>query len=239
MTVPTASDLVAEKFLRPPTTAHGVYLDRRPGHNDVHMRFIWAAPNKWVWMHKTEPAAGAITDGTKNVIVEDGVAVLVTDQGEVGTTHRLRNLLRPSGYDYAGWEMGSVSAGTAIGRRAWITSANPAPGVPGKAAHELVFDAESGVILLMRTGDAYLGFEELALNEDISEEVFRWSGPFEPRKVGKAFVARDRDGGYRVSWQVAVRGRPMFHQNGPDRVTKDEAVAWGEARASSTQIRDD
>lgn len=239
MTVPTASDLITEKFLRPPTSARGVYLDRRPGHKDVHMRFIWAAPNKWMWMHATEPAAGAITDGTTNVIVEDGVAVLVTDQGEVSISHRLRNLLQPSGYDYDGWELGSVSAGTAIGRRAWITSANPDPGVPGKAAHELVFDAESGVILFMRTGDVYLGFEELALNEDIEDEAFRWNGRIEPREIGNAFVARDRQGGYTVSWQVAVRGRPMFHQEGPDRVTRDEAVAWGEARALSTQIRDE
>lgn len=82
MQVPAAKDLVAEKFLRPPRTARGIYLDRSPKQDDVHMRFVWATPNKWVWMHAAEPLAGAITDGTTNVIIEDGVAVLVTEEGE-------------------------------------------------------------------------------------------------------------------------------------------------------------
>lgn len=83
------------------------------------MRFAWATPDKWVWVHQAEPPAGAITDGTTNVIVEDGVAVLVTEEGEVHTTHRLRNLLQPRGYDFEGWKLGPVSAGTLIGRQAW------------------------------------------------------------------------------------------------------------------------
>src|SRR4051794_10030421 len=51
VTVPTASDLVSERFLRPPTTARGIYLDRRPDHVDTHMRFTWSRPDKWVWLH--------------------------------------------------------------------------------------------------------------------------------------------------------------------------------------------
>lgn len=235
MSVPTASDLVAEKFLRPPTTARGVYLDRRPGHNDVHMRFVWAAPNKWVWLYKAEPAAGAITDGTANVIVEDGVAVAVTDQGEVETTHRLRNLLRPRGYDYEGWELGPVSAGTALGRSAWFFTSTPT--IEGKAAHELAFDAESGVILFMRTDESYLGFDELELDVEIPDETFRWTGPIEPRKVGSALVIHEDDGTYSVLWEISVRGRSMFHQDGPAKLTKDEALAWGEERAARTHIR--
>lgn len=235
MQVPAAQDLVAEKFLRPPRTARGVYLDRRLGHEDVHMQFAWASPNKWVWMHVSEPLAGAITDGTTNVIVEDGVAVLVADEGEVGTTHRLRNLLRPRGYDYEGWKMGPVSGGTLIGRRAWFFSTRPS--IPGKAAHELVFDADSGVILCMRADKSYLGFEELELDQEIPIEAFRWDGPVEPRTVGTALVIEEDNGSYSVLWEISVRGRPMFHQDGPAGLTKDEAIAWGEERATRTHVR--
>lgn len=235
MQVPAAQDLVAEKFLRPPRTARGIYLDRRPGHEDVHMRFAWAAPNKWVWMHEAEPLAGAITDGSKNVIVEDGVAVLITEEGEVGTTYRLRNLLQPRGYGFEGWELGPVSAGTLIGRSAWFFSSTPT--MSGKTAHEVVFDADSGVILCMRSDGAYLGFEELELNEEISDEAFEWGGPVEPQKVGRALVIPEDDGTYSVIWEVSVRGRPMFDQQGPGGISRDEAIAWGEERASRTVVR--
>lgn len=237
MQVPTASDLVAEKFLRPPTTARGIYLDRRPGRDDVHMQFVWAAPDKWVWMHAAEPTAGAMTDGTTSTIVEDGVAALVTKEGHVGTTHRLRNLLQPRGYDYTGWELGLVSAGTVIGRRAWVMSATPT--MAGKMPHELVFDAESGVILCMRTDESYLGFEELFLDEEIPDEAFRWKGPKEQRKIGRAVVIPEDDGTYSVIWAISVRGRPMFDQQGPAGISKDEAVAWGEERAARTVVRDE
>jgi len=234
MSVPTAADLVTEKFLRPPITARGVYLDRRPGHKDVHMRFVWASPDKWVWMHAAEPLAGALTDGITNVIVENGVGVLVTNEGEVGTTHRLRNLLGPSGYDFEGWELGPVSAGTHIGRSAWFTST---PTMSGKAAHEVVFDADSGVILCMRSDGTYVGFEELELDEEIPDETFRWTGPVEPRKIGRALVIPEGDGTRSVIWEVSVRGRPMCHQNGPARISRDEAIAWGEKRAAKTIVR--
>ena len=91
----------------------------------------------------------------------------------------------------------------------------------------------------MRTEGAFLGFEELELNEGIDDEEFRWDGPVDLRNVGKAFVARDREGRYTVSWQVAVRGRPMFHQQGPEGIGRDEAIAWGEARAATTVVRDE
>jgi hypothetical protein len=234
VTVPTASDLVTEKFLRPPRSARGVYLDRRPGHNDIHMRFIWAAPNKWVWMHAAGPAAGAMTDGTTSVIVEGGVAVLVTDRGHVSTTHRLINLLKPRGYDFEGWELGPVSAGAAIGRSAWLF--NSTPMVQGKTAHELAFDAESGVILFMRSDEAYLGFEELVLDTEIPDDEFRWAGPVEPRKIGRALVIPEDDGSYSVIWEVSVRGRPMFDQQGPGGISRNEAVAWGEERAATTVV---
>jgi hypothetical protein len=235
MQVPEAVDLVAEKFLRPPRTARGIYLDRRPGHEDVHMRFVWAAPNKWVWMHNEEPLAGAITDGTTNVIIEDGIAILVTDDGEVGTTHRLRNLLRPRGYDFEGWELGPVSAGTLIGRPAWFFSSTPT--MSGRTAHELAFDADSGVILCMRTVESYLGFEELELDAEIPDETFQWDGPVERRRIGRALVIPEEDGMFSVTWEVSVRGRPMFDQQGPGGISWDEAVAWGEERAATTVVR--
>lgn len=235
MQVPAAQDLVAEKFLRPPRSARGIYLDRRPGHQDVQMRFVWAAPNKWIWMQEAEPLAGAMTDGTTNVLIEDGVAVLVTDQGEVGTTHRLRNLLQPSGYDFERWELGPVSAGTHISRSAWFFSSTPM--MSGKTAHEVVFDADSGVILCMRGDGTYLGFEELELDEGTPDETFRWNGPVNPRKVGRALVIPEGDGTYSVIWEVSVRGRPMFHQQGPPGISRDEAIPWGEERAARTVVR--
>lgn len=199
------------------------------------MRFAWAAPDRWVWMHQANPVTGAITDGATNVIVVDGMAVVVTDQGEVGTTHRLRNLIQPRGYDFEGWELGPVTAGTAIGRSAWFFFSTPTK--PGKVAHEVAFDAESGVILFMRTDESYLGFENLELDKEIPDETFRWAGPIGLRKVGSALVIREDDGTYSVLWDISVRGRPMFHQNGPTGLTKDEAVAWGEERAARTHVR--
>lgn len=232
---PTAQELMEVRRLLPPTTARGLYLDRRPGTDDVHMHFVWEWPDKWVWMHESEPLAGAITDGITNVIVEDGVAVLVTDEGEVGTTPRLTNLLRPSNYDFDGWELGPVTEATVIGRSAWSFTCTPSDS--GKRPHEVIFDADSGVILRMKGEGSYLGFEELELDEEISEENFRWSGPVEPRKIGTALVVPEEDGTFSVHWEISVRGRPMFHQNGPDRVSRDEAVAWGGERAAKTSIR--
>ena len=187
-------------------------------------------------MHTADPLAGAITDGTTNVIVEDGVAVLVTDEGEVHTTHRLSNLLRPSLCDFEGCELGRVMAVTWIGRSAWSIPCKPS--TPGKHAHDIVFDAESGVLLCVRTGDSYLGFEELELDEVIPARTFRWSGPVEPRKVGRALVVPEEDGGsFSVHWEVSVRGRSLFHQDGPASVSRIEAVRWGEARAVTTTVR--
>lgn len=232
MTVPTALDLVTEKFLREPVTAQGIYLDRRPGRKDIHMRFVWASPNRWVWMHAEGPLAGAITDGTTNVIIEDGVAVLVTDEGQVHTTQQLTNLFRPRTFDYEGWELGPVANGTVIGRPAWLFTTTPS--MAGKIAHEVVFDAESGVILCMRADGAYLGFEELELDQEIPDETFRWDGPVEPQKVGTATVIPEMDGSYSVIWQVS---RNLFDQIGPSWVSKDEAIAWGEARAAHLHFR--
>jgi hypothetical protein len=237
MAIPTAADLLAERFLRPPKTARGIYLDRRPGHADVRMRFVWATPSRWVWMHLGEPAAGALTDGTTNVIVQDGAAAVVTTSGEVVTSHRLGNLFRPRNYDFSDAVSGPVTAGTAVGRQAWTFRAEPT--TPGKSAVEVAFDTGSGVILFLRTDDSYLGFEELELDEDIPADTFRWSGPVEPRPVGTALVIPEVGGTHSVLWEVSVRGRPVFHHDGPSGVTKDEAIAWGEERAARTYLRGD
>jgi hypothetical protein len=106
-----------------------------------------------------------------------------------------------------------------------------------KTAHELAFDAEYGVILFMRSDEAYLGFEELTLDDELPDDAFRWDGPVEHRKVGRALVTPEEDGTYSVIWEISVRGRSMFHQDGPAGITKDEAVAWGEERATMTTIR--
>ena len=88
------------------------------------------------------------------------MAALVTDAGEVGTTHRLMNLLNPMWFNWADTEFGDVVPGEAIGRSAWLVSATPHQ--PGKIPLDLAFDQESGVLLCMKGSDGYhLGFEEL------------------------------------------------------------------------------
>lgn len=196
------------------------------------MRFVWASPNKWVWVYAEGPLTGAMTDGTTKVIIENGVAVLVTDEGKVHAGNRLTNLFRPRTFDYEGWELGPVTNGTVIGRAAWLFTTTPS--MQGKAAHEVVFDADSGVILCMRTEEAYLGFEELELDQEIPDETFQWDGPIEPLKVGTATVIPEIDGSYSVFWEVS---RGLFHHDGPRSVSKDEAIAWGEARAAHIHFR--
>ena len=199
------------------------------------MRFAWEWPDKWLWVHVAAPLAGAITDGTINVIVEDGVAVLVTDEGGVITAHRLTNLLQPRNYDFEGSELGPVTGGTHIGRQAWFFTAQSSK--PGRRPHEVVFDADSGVLLCMRSEDSYLGFEELELDVDIPADTFRWSGPVAARKIGHASVVPDDDGTFMILREVSVRGRPMFYQNGPGGLSRNDAIAWGEERAALTKVR--
>ena len=235
MLVPTANDLLSQRFLRPPKTASGIFVDRDQG-NDLHMRFMWATPDKWLWMHKREPPSGAITDGNTNTIIEEGSAVIVTHHGKVVTSNRLRNFFRPGSFDYSGWKLSSVSPGTVLGREAWITSAMPTAG--NKLAHDLAFDAESGILLFMRSQDFYTGFEELSLNEEVGTETFEWSGPIHPRKFGDALVIPESDNTYSAIWEVSVRDRPMFFQKGPSGVQKAEAIAWAEQRAAEVRIRE-
>ncbi len=236
MEAPSPTDLTSGKFLRSPRTARGIYLDRRPGKDDVHMRFTFEAPDRWVWLHHDGVPSGAISDGKTNVIVEDGVAALVTDAGEVGTTHRLMNLLKPMWFHWADTEFSEVTPGEAIGRSAWLVSA--VPHQPGKVPNELAFDQESGVLLYVKSSGDYLGFEELFLDESIDDETFRWNGPVEPRKIGSAVVIPEEDGTFAVIWEVSVKSRSMYHQDGPARITKDQAIRWGEERAAHTRVRE-
>lgn len=233
---PSVEELTSGKNLQRPSTVRGIYLDRRPGKNDVHMRFTYAAPDRWVWLHLDGAPSGAITDGKTHVIVEDGVAALVTDAGEVGATHRLMSLLNPMWFNWAGTEFGDVVEGEAIGRSAWLVSATPHQ--PGKVPMDLAFDQESGVLLYMKGSGSYLGFEDLFLDEELDDETFRWDGPVEPRKMGSALVIPEEAGTYSVIWEVAVKDRPMYHQNGPAGIPKDEALRWGEERAARTLVRD-
>ena len=103
--------------------------------------------------------------------------------------------------------------------------------------HEVVFDADSGVILCMRNDGSYLGFEELELDEPLPPETFKWSGPVEPRKIGSALGVPEEDGTFSVGWDVSVRGRGVFHQQGLGGVSREEAISWGEVRAAITHVR--
>lgn len=231
-------ELTSGKKLQRPSTVQGIYLDRRLGKNDVHMRFTYAAPDRWVWLHRDGAPSGAITDGKTHVVVEDGVAALVTEAGQVGTTHRLTSLLNPRRFTWTDTEFGVVVEGEAVGRAAWLVSSTPHQ--PGKVPHDLAFDQESGVLLYMKgpePGD-YLGFEELFLDEELDDETFRWDGPVEQRKIGSALVIPEEDGTYSIIWEVSVRDRPIYHQDGPPGITKDEAVRWGEERAAQTLVRE-
>lgn len=232
-------ELISGKHLRHLSTARGIYLDRRSyKRGGAHMRFTYAAPDRWVWLHRDGAPSGAITDGKTHVIVEDGVAALVTEAGQVGTTHRLTSLLNPRRFNWTDTEFGEVVEGQAIGRAAWLVSSTPHQ--PGKVPHDIAFDQDSGVLLYMKgpePGDC-LGFEELSLNEELDDETFHWDGPVEPRKIGWATVIPEEEGNYSTMWSVSVKGRHIYSQEGPLWRTKDEAVRWGEDRAARTQIRE-
>ena len=46
----------------------------------------------------------------------------------------------------------------------------------------------------------------------------------DPRKIGRALIIPEEDGTFSVMWEVSVRGRPMFHQEGPGGISRDEAI---------------
>jgi hypothetical protein len=200
------------------------------------MRFTYAAPDRWVWLHHDGAPSGVITDGTTHVLIEDGVGVLSTMTGKVESSHKLMNLLNPMWMSWEDTELSDPIEGEAVGRSAWLISATPH--APGKVPVELAFDQRSGVLLYLKSPDSYLGFEELFLDEELHDETFRWDGPIDKRKVGTALVIPHEDGTYSVHWEISIKGRSMYHADGPAQVTRDAAVAWGEERAARTSIRE-
>ena len=233
--MPSAHDLVRGVGVKPPTTAIGVYrnVDAR---NHVHMRFAYKVPDKWSWFHVDPPASGFVSDGTTHVVVEDGSAAVVTTEGRVGTTNRLRNLFRPERFHWDGWRLSEVSKGVAIGRTAWLLSAEPS--IPDKATTELAFDQATGVILSMQGDGYYLGFDELALDEPIDDGVFVWDGPVEPRKIGTVFID-NASKGWGGSWQVSVRRRSVYDLDSPAGLSLEQLRAWAEERADKVFVRED
>lgn len=232
---PSALELVSGYHVRSPKTASGIYLDSRPGHDDIRMRFVHAAPDRWVWLHVDDPTAGAITDGTTNIVIDDGVAVVVTPEGSVRPTHRLSNLLNPVGYDFDGWTLGDVRDNTVIGRPAGLITATPK--MKGKAVTECAFDRETGIILCMRSDGFYLGFEEIDLDISLADNSFTWSGPVDIRPAGVAHVVASDDT-YSCNWEIGVRGQRVFHHHS-ERLSRDDAIRWAEARAAQVYVRDD
>lgn len=233
--VPSAHDLVRGVGLKPPTTAAGVYrnVDAR---NHVHMRFAYEAPDKWSWFHVEPPASGFVSDGKTHVVVEEGSAAIVTTEGEVHTTYRLSNLLNPRGFHWDGWRLSAVSEGVAVGKPAWLLRAEPT--MPDKAATDLAFDQATGVLLFMKGGGYYLGFDELTLDEPIDDGVFIWDGPVGPRKIGVVYISKGSNG-FGASWQVNVRRRGVYDLESPAGLSLDELRAWGEERAEEVFVRED
>ena len=234
MSVPSAVELVTGRDHTLPDSARGIYLDRRRNRSDVHMRFTHGRPNRWLWLHKDEPFAGAMSDGLTRVILEDGVAVHVTRTGDITTTHRLENLFTPSLFDFSDYIFGDVLEGDACQRPAWLVSATTS--TSSKSSLELAFDQESRILIHMQAPDAFLGFEQLELNCPLDLAEFTWAGPVEPRKVGAALVKRDLGDRYSAVWEIAIRGRTVFHESGPTGMSRDEAVAWAESRAARIEI---
>ena len=233
--MPSAQDLVRGVGLKPPGTATGIYrnVDDR---NHVHMRFAYRAPNRWSWFHVDLPLSGFVSDGTTHVVVEEGSAAIVTTEGDVHTTHRLRNLFNPRAFDWNGWRLREVSRHTAIGRPAWMLRAEPT--MPGKAVTEQAFDQSSGVLLFMKTNGNYLGFDELTINEPIEDDVFRWHGPIARRRIGTVHISKGARG-YSGSWQVSVRGRLLYSLEAPANLMLDDLRAWAEERAEEVLVRED
>jgi hypothetical protein len=200
------------------------------------MCFAFSSPNRWLWMHVHEPPTGGLTNGSTNIVVEDGVAIVATKEGTIAVTHRLRALLDPQLFDLEGWTLSPAASTTVIGRSARTSTATPK--APGKLPCELAFDEESAALLYMRTEDSFLGFEELELDVEIPDQNFRWAGPFRLRKAGTASIDLDAEGTYSALWEISVRGRRVFFENSPSALTKDEAIAWSEERAEIINLRE-
>ncbi len=234
--VPSAQDLVRGVGVKPPNSAAGIYRNVDP-RNYVHMRFAYEEPDKWSWFHVGPPASGFVSDGTAHVVVEDGSAAIVTTEGEVHTTHRLRNLFNPRTFHWDGWRLSEVSGGAAIGRPAWLLIAEPT--MPGKKTTELAFDKATGVILFMQGDGQYLGFDELTLDEPITDDAFVWDGPVEPRKIGHVNIIKQRDGTCTTSWEVSARRRWVYTLRGPVTNSLEDSRAWAEERAEQVFVREE
>lgn len=228
---PLASrELFAGVGMKRSSTMRGVYVDRGDRQN-VRARFAFEGANRWSWMLSEDPAAGFVSDGRTHAVIDEGTAAIVSTKGRVATTHRLGALLKPRLFDVQGWELSEPLASVALGRPAWVVSATPASTVEGKETMEIAFDQQSGIILFMRGEGRFLGFEEVALDEPIPEEVFTWTGPVEERRIGTCYVSPDKgDPTCLVSWQVSVGGRPAYVRDERFR-SKAEAMKWAEEHA--------
>jgi hypothetical protein len=230
---PSSRDLVNGRLLKPPNSARGIFLDRQSGKHAVRMRFVFAASNRWIWLHSDGEDSGAISDGNTHVVVSEGTAVLVTHEGEVCTSSRFMCLLNPMRFDFSKTRLGPAQLGERLGRDAWVLPS------PGKGCDELAFDRDTGVLLYMKSSDQYLGFEELILDDVVDDGIFSWAGPIEPRKIGTTIVFPEEAGTYSAIWEISIRGRAVYSLNAPTGMTRKEALDWGESRATRTLVRPD
>jgi hypothetical protein len=234
--VPSAFDLFSGTHLTPPASLRGIYVDR--GDREyIRVRVAYQAPCAWSWFHADAPPSGFVSDGNLRVVVEDGSAAVITTEGAVHTSSRLTSLLNPRLFTWDGWELSVPVESTELGRPSWVVRSMTT--IPGKEATTSAFDAETGIVLFMRSNSGYLGFEQIELNEPIDNAIFKWQGPVDERKIGVGFVTRRADGMWECSWQITVRQRSVFDLSSPGFASSGEATEWAECRSLKVVVRED
>ena len=228
-------DLFAGKHLRKPDRVRGVYVDRRPEQN-IRARFTYAERDRYRWLTDEQSPSGLMSDGRTHVLMQNGIAVLVTTDGKVSITHRFRNLLNPSSFHLDDWQVGDVERGAIAARDVWVVEARPT--MPGKEPTTHSFDQETGIILAMSGGPQFTGFEEIEFDLYIDDETFSWEGPVERRPIGVGYVS-EREGAWSVSWQIHFPELAAGYHRKENFGSKHEAVAWTEERAPEVVVRKD
>jgi hypothetical protein len=234
--VPSALDLFSGTDLTPPASLRGIYVNR-DNRQDIRMRVAYQAPCAWSWFHADAPPSGFVSDGNLRVVVEDGSAAVITTEGTVHTSSRLMSLLNPRLFTWDGSELSVPVESIELERPSWVVRSTAT--IPGKEPITSAFDAETGIVLFMRSKSHYLGFQQIELNEPIDNAIFTWQGPVDERKIGVGFVARRADGMWDCSWEITVRQRSVFDLSSSSFPSSAKATAWAECRSLKVVVRED